>query len=66
MSVEEYGEALELIDVMVQRSIDYWRESSTTYAKYYVDAYRCVQENIQTIRVKIRSSNTSARNNQGS
>lgn len=53
MSIEEYGEALELIDTMVQRSVDYWRRSDKDYAEYYVDAYRCVQENIKSIKEKV-------------
>ena len=53
MSVEEYEEALELIDTMVQRCIDYWRGSPKACAIDYVDAYRCIQENIKAIKAKI-------------
>ena len=61
MSEEEYGEMLELIDMMIQRSIDYWRKSDKECAEYYVDAYRCVQENIKSIKSSVQSSNTSVR-----
>jgi len=57
---DELGETLELIDTMVQRSVDYWRKSEEDHAEYYVDAYRCVQENIKSIKTKIQSSASKA------
>lgn len=61
MSVEEPGEVLELIDAMVQNSIDFWRKSVQDCAEYYVDAYRCVQVNIKAITEKVQSSEGTAK-----
>ena len=45
------GDKMKLFEIgeMLQRLIDFWRNSDEEYAKYYVDAYRCVQENIKSI-----------------
>lgn len=57
---DELEETLELIDTMIQRSIDFWRKSVQGRAEYYIDAYRCVQENIKSIKAEIQSSASKA------
>jgi len=45
------GDNMKLFEIgeMVQELIDFWRSSDEAYAEYYVDAYRCVQDNIKSI-----------------
>lgn len=51
--VKKLKDQLEAINLMVGSLVDYWRgdldEENRPLQKYYVDAYRTVQENIKNI-----------------